>query len=135
MPRTPPPGPISDREDAERAARAFLEALARGDAAALAGFAAERFSFDGDVLSGRESIRRNWRDLLAARLPAAPAAIGALEVLQAPDAAARYGKPPARIAPLVQKGVMVGIGDVGGRTVVLFLARERGRMAVLGMHD
>ena len=87
------------------------------------------------MLSGRESIRRNWRDLLAARLPAAPAAIGALEVLQAPDAAARYGKPPARIAPLVQKGVMVGIGDVGGRTVVLFLARERGRMAVLGMHD
>jgi hypothetical protein len=133
--RTPPPGPISDREDAERAARAFLEALARGDAAALAGFAAERFSFDGEVLSGKESIRRNWRDILAARLPAGPVAVGALEVLQAPDAAARYGKPPARIAPLVQKGVMVGIGDVGGRTVVLFLARERGRMAVLGMHD
>jgi hypothetical protein len=134
-PRPTAPAPLPDREDAERAARAFLEALARGDSAALAGFAAERFSFDGDVLTGKENIRRTWRDLLAARLPSAPAAIGALEVLQAPDAAARYGKPPARIAPLVQKGVMVGIGDVGGRTVVLFLAREHGRMAVLGMHD
>ncbi len=61
--------------------------------------------------------------------------MGALEVLQATDAAARFGKPPARIAPLVRQGVMIAIGDVGGRTVVLFMARERGRMAVLGMHD
>jgi hypothetical protein len=31
--------------------------------------------------------------------------------------------------------VLVAVADVGGRTVVLVLAREGGRMAVVGMHD
>ncbi len=29
----------------------------------------------------------------------------------------------------------IALADVSGRTVVLFVARENGRMAVLGMHD
>jgi hypothetical protein len=124
-----------DAADAERTARAFLEALARGDATGLAQMAADRFSFDGEIQTGREAIRRTWRDLLVARPPAAPPALGALEVLHAPDAQARFGKPPSRLAPLVRQGVTIAIGDVGGRTVVLFVARENGRMAVLGMHD
>jgi hypothetical protein len=61
--------------------------------------------------------------------------VGALELLEAEEAATRFGKPPARLAPLVRRGVTVAIADVGGRTVVLFLAREGSRMAVLGMHD
>jgi hypothetical protein len=125
----------SDAADAERTARNFLAALARGDATALTQAAGEKFSFDGDVQTGREAIRRTWRDLLVARPPAAPPALGALEVLHAPDAQTRFGKPPSRLAPLVRQGVTIAIGDVGGRTVVLFVAREGGRMAVLGMHD
>jgi hypothetical protein len=58
-----------------------------------------------------------------------------VEVLAAADAIARLGKPPARIVPLARPGALVAVGDVGGRPVVLFLAREGGRMAVLGMHD
>ncbi len=61
--------------------------------------------------------------------------MGRIEILQAADAVARLGRPPARIAPLVRPGVLVAVGEVGGRTVVLFLSREAGRMAVLGMHD
>jgi hypothetical protein len=87
------------------------------------------------VLSGREVIRRTWRDLLIGRPEGPPPAVGAVELLEAEDAAARFGKPPARLAPLVRRGVTVAIADVGGRTVVLFVAREGSRMAVLGMHD
>jgi hypothetical protein len=130
-----PNRPLPEHEEAERAARSFLEALARGDASALAAAASDRFSFDGDVQSGREAIRRTWRDLFAARASAPVPAVGSLEILPAQDAAARFGKPPVRLAPLVRSGVLVAVGDVGGRTVVLFVAREGGRMAVLGMHD
>ncbi len=90
----------------------------------------------GSRQAGRDAIRRTWRNLLAARAPAASRpAIGRVEVLSAADATARFGKPPARIAPLARGGVLVVVGEVGGRTVVLFLGREAGRMAVLGMHD
>jgi len=136
----PAPAPtarlLPEREDAERAARLFLDALARGDADALAQAASERFSFDGDVEAGREPIRRTWRNLLASRpRPDAAPRVGSIEVLSTVDAMARFGKPPARIAPLVRPGALVAVADIGGRTVVLFLAREGGRMAVLGMHD
>jgi len=136
--RPPPriPQPVPEREEAERAARAFLDALVRCDAEALALASADRFSFDGDVQAGREPIRRTWRSLLAARAPSAAAPrVGGVEVLSATDATARFGNPPARVAPLARPGALVAVADVGGRTVVLFLAREGGRMAVLGMHD
>jgi hypothetical protein len=128
------PRPLPEREDAERAARAFLEALVARDADALAAASAERFSFDGDAQGGREAVRRTWRTILAGR-EGEPPRIRALEILAAADAIARFGRPPARIAPLARPGVLVAVADVGGRTVVLFLARDGGRMAVLGMHD
>jgi antitoxin (DNA-binding transcriptional repressor) of toxin-antitoxin stability system len=56
-----------------------------------------------------------------------------VEVLAVEVAIARHGNPPARLAPLARPGAFVAIADVGGRTVVLFLARESGRVAVLGM--
>jgi hypothetical protein len=130
--RAPSP---TDREEAERVARAFLEALARGDAQELARAASDPFSFDGNVQAGRENVRGICRELLASRQPGRAPAVGAVEVLHAADAAARYGRPPARLAPLVRDGVLIAIGDVGGRTVVLFVAGEGGRLAVLGMHD
>ncbi|HET7824320.1 MAG TPA: hypothetical protein VFK90_03260, partial [Anaeromyxobacter sp.] len=75
-----------------------------------------------------------WRELLAERSGPAPRVNG-VEVLAAQDAVARYGKPPARVAALARPGVWVAVGDVGGRPVVLFVAREGGRLAVLGIHD
>jgi hypothetical protein len=126
--------PTSERGSAERAARTFLEALAARDADALAQAGSDRFSFDGEPQSGRDAIRRAWRGILAGREGPAPR-VGQIEILEAPDAVTRLGKPPARIAPLVRPGVLVAIADVGGRPVVLFLSREAGRMAVLGMHD
>jgi hypothetical protein len=119
-------------EEAERAARAFLDALVRGDAEALTAAASDRFSFDGEVQSGREAIRRRWRTLLSDRAGAA-ARVGAIQVVPVAEAVARHGKPPARLAGLARPGVLVAIADVGGRTVVLFVAREAGRTAVLGM--
>jgi hypothetical protein len=56
-----------------------------------------------------------------------------VQVVPVAEAIARHGNPPARLAPLVRPGVLVAIADVGGRTVVLFLAREAGRTTVLGM--
>jgi hypothetical protein len=137
---TPPPArraaadPAAERAEAEKVARAFVEALAARDAEALAARAAERFSFDGDTRAGRDAIRAAWRGLLSGR-EGPPPRVGAVEILPVADAVARLGKPPARIAPLARPGALVAVADVGGRPVVLFLAREGGRMAVLGMHD
>jgi hypothetical protein len=137
-----PPGPLPAgekgkgegvAEEAQRAARDFLAALARGDADALAQAAADRFSFDGDVQAGREAIRRTWRNLLAARAPSPAPRVGDVEILPVEIAIARHGAPPPRLAALARAGVLVAIADLGGRTVVLFLARENGRVAVLGM--
>lgn len=126
--------PAVERAQAEKAARAFLDALAASDADALAAAAADRFSFDGDAVAGRDAVRTQWRTLLGARRGPAPR-VGSVEVLASADAVARLGKPPARVAALARPGAWVALGDVGGRAVVLFVAREGGRMAVLGMHD
>jgi hypothetical protein len=132
--RTPPVDPAAERAEAERVAQAFLAALVAGDSGALAAASAERFSFDGDTRAGRDAVRAAWRGILAGR-EGPPPAVQKVEVLTAADAVARLGKPPARVAPLARPGVLVAVADVGGRAVVLFLAREGGRMAVLGMHD
>jgi hypothetical protein len=127
--------PAAERAEAEKVARAFAAALAAGNADALAAAAAaERFSFDGDAVTGRDAVRRTWRSLLALRAAAAPR-VGAVEVLSVQEAVARLGPTPARLAPLTRPGALVALADVGGRPVVLFVAREGGRMAVLGMHD
>ncbi|HEY6097995.1 MAG TPA: hypothetical protein VIW03_01105, partial [Anaeromyxobacter sp.] len=131
---TPPRAAEPEREQAGRIARAFLEALAAGDASKLAEASSERFSFDGEVQSGREAVRRTWRSLLAGR-PGPPPSVNGIEVLAAQEAMARYGKPPSRVAALARAGAWIALGDVGGRPVVLFVARENGRMAVLGIHD
>jgi hypothetical protein len=132
--RAPRADPAAERAEAEKVARAFLVALVARDADALAATSAERFSFDGEPRAGRAAIRAAWRGILAAR-EGPPPSVAEVEILPAADAVARLGKPPARIAPLARPGVLVAVADVGGRPVVLFLAREAGRMAVLGMHD
>lgn len=118
----------------ESAARAFLDALRASNAEALAAASTERFSFDGEIRAGAEAIRRTWREIFARRT-AVPPPLGDVEVLPAAEAVARHGKPPARIAALVRPGVWVAFADLGGRTVVLFVGRDEGRFAVLGMHD
>lgn len=123
-----------ERAQVARAALAFLDALVAGDAAGLAAASAERFSFDGDVRSGKEEIRRTWRALLAGRDPAPRPALLDLELLPAAEAAARLGNPPPRIAALASaKGGWIGIANVSRRPVVLILAREGARWAVVGM--
>jgi hypothetical protein len=135
-PATPPRlrDPAAERAEAEKVAQLFAAALAAGDADALAAAAGERFSFDGNGVTGRDAIRRTWRSLLALRAGPAPR-VGAVEVLTVQEAVARLGPTPARLVPLTRPGALVALADVGGRPVVLFVAREGGRMAVLGMHD
>jgi hypothetical protein len=130
----PPPGP-PEREQAARTALAFLDALLSGNAPALTATAGERFSFDGDVRTGPDAIRHAWREALAARRASGPDRLDDLELLTPPEALLRLGPPPARIAPLTQRGGWVAIANVSGRPVVLFLAREGVRMVVTGMHD
>lgn len=128
------PGAEPERTQVARVALAFLDALVAGDPAVLAAASSERFSFDGDVRAGREEVRRSWRALLAGRDPAARAALLDLEVLPAAEAVTRLGAPPPRLAPLAAvKGAWVAIANVSRRPVVLFLAREGGRITVTGM--
>lgn len=144
VPTTPAPAPARPAEPARaaeperaqvaRAVLAFLDALLGGDAAAVAAASSERFSFDGDVRVGRDEIRRFWRALLADRELSQRGALLDVELLPAADAVARLGPPPARLAPLVgQKGSWVAIANVSRRPVVLFVAREGGRWAVVGI--
>jgi len=123
-----------ERTQVARAALAFLDALVAGDASRLAAASANRFSFDGDVRSGKEEIRLAWRGFLAGRDAAQHASVLDLELLTAADAVSRLGPPPARLAPLAStRGTWVAIANVSRRPVVLFLAREGGRWAVAGM--
>ncbi|MFO0581139.1 MAG: hypothetical protein U0229_02600 [Anaeromyxobacter sp.] len=85
--------------------------------------------------TGPDAVRRAWREALAARRPAAPDRLDDLELLTAAEATQRLGPPPGRIAPVAQRSAWVAIANVSGRPVVLFLAREGGKMAVTGMHD
>jgi hypothetical protein len=137
----PPPPPAQparpsepERAQVARAALAFLDALLAGDATAIAGASSERFSFGGDVRAGREELKRAWRAILADRDPAQRGALLDLELLTGPDAIARLGPPPQRLAPLASaKGVWVAVANVSRRPVILFLVREGGRFAVVGM--
>jgi hypothetical protein len=126
--------PEAERVQVARAALAFLDALLAGDAAAVAAACSERFSFDGDVRSGRDEVRRIWRALLAERAPGQRGALLDLELLPAADAVARLGPPPPRIAPLAAaRGAWIAVANVSRRPVVLFLAREGGRWSVAGI--
>ncbi|HEY6100061.1 MAG TPA: hypothetical protein VIW03_11560, partial [Anaeromyxobacter sp.] len=128
------PGSEAERAQVARAALRFLDALVAGDAAALAAASADRFSFDGQVETGRDAIRRAWKDHLARR-EAPKAALLDLDVRPAADAVARYGPPPARVAPLAARGTWVAFANVSGRAVVLFLARSPAGWTVTGLHD
>ena len=131
----PPARPSEpERKQVARAALAFLDALLASDPAALAAASAERFSFDGDVRAGKDEIRRTWRELLSGRDATPPAVLLDLEILPTSEALSRLGAPPQRLAPLVApKQNWVAIANVSRRPVVLVLAREMGRWAVVGM--
>jgi hypothetical protein len=133
-PAVSPARPGPEREQAARTALAFLDALVAGDASALTAQCAQRFSFDGDVRAGADAVLGGWREALAARRADGADRLLDLEVLPAAEAVVRLGPPPARVAPLAARG-WVGIANVSGRPVVLFLAREGARMVVVGMHD
>jgi len=134
-PAPKPPALPAETEKAQvaRAALRFLDALVAADADALASAGAERFSFDGDVQSGRDAVRRAWRTLLGRR-EAPRAEVLDLDVLPAPEAVARYGAPPPRVAGLAARGAWVAVANVSGRPVVLFLVKDGGRWAIAGMH-
>jgi hypothetical protein len=123
-----------ERSQIARAALAFLDALVAGDAGALAASTAAKFSFDGEVRSGKEEIQRTWRGLLAGRDAADRPALLDLELLPARDALARLGPPPPRLAQLAATpGAWVAVANVSRRPVVLFLVREGARWTVAGM--
>ena len=130
---TPRPAPEPERAQVARTALAFLDALLARDAAALAAASGERFSFDGEVRAGRAEILGRWRALLAPRGEDPRPVLLDLELLPAADAVARLGAPPARIAPLAARGAWVGIANVSGRPVVIFLSRAGARWAVTGI--
>ncbi len=133
-PAVEPISPERDRAQVARTALQFMDALVAGDADALAAASADRFSFDGQIQSGREAVRRAWRALLAQR-EAPPAQLFDLDLAPAAEAIARYGQPPPRVAALAARGTWVAVGNVSGRPVFVFLAREGGRWAVNGIHD
>jgi hypothetical protein len=117
-----------------RAALRFLDALVAGDPDALTAASAERFSFDGQVETGRDTVRREWRTHLDRRAGRAAALLD-LDLRPAADAVARYGPPPARVSSLARPGAWVAVANVSGRAVVLFLVRSGGGWTVAGMHD
>jgi hypothetical protein len=133
-PAAPARTAASDRAQVARAALAFLDALLAGNADALATASTERFSFDGDVRTGKDELRRAWRGFLAARDASKPGALLDLELLPSAEAISRLGSPPARLAPLAgARGSWVAVANVSRRPVVLFLVRDGNRWAVAGI--
>jgi hypothetical protein len=117
-----------------RAALAFLDALLAGDGDALVTASAERFSFDGDLRTGRDEIRRAWLGFLSGRDASGRPVLLDLELLTFAEAIARLGPPPPRLATLAGgRGTWVALANVSRRPVVLFLVRERNRFVVSGI--
>jgi hypothetical protein len=58
-----------------------------------------------------------------------------LELLPAAEASARFGKPPRRIAALVQPGTWVAAANLSGRPTFVFFARQGGTWMATGLHD
>lgn len=57
-----------------------------------------------------------------------------LELLTTPEAVARMGPPPARLAPLATaRGGWVAVANLSQRPLLLFLAREGSRWVVAGI--
>jgi hypothetical protein len=114
------------------AARRFAEAFAAGRAADVAAACAPAFSFDGRVEKGAEAIRARWDEILAGG--EAPLPLLDLAVAPAAEAQARLGKPPRRLAPLLVPGAWVAVANLGGRPLVVVLARQGGGWAATGAH-
>ncbi|HYQ81176.1 MAG TPA: hypothetical protein VEP68_06735 [Anaeromyxobacteraceae bacterium] len=116
------------------AAARFFEALLGRRAADLAALCAPSFSFDGRSAHGADEVRARWQEAVAARDGAAYALLD-LEVLPAAEAVARFGKPPRRVAGLLQPGTWVAAANLSGRPTFVFLARQGGAWVATGMHD
>lgn len=118
---------------AAAAARFFGALLARrpDDLAALS---SSGFSFDGRAARGADEVRRRWSQAVG-RHDGVPYALYDLEVLPATEASARFGKPPRRIAALVQPGTWVAVANLSGRPTFVFFARQGGAWLAIGMHD
>jgi hypothetical protein len=128
------PEPVTERDQALAAALGFVDALLRGDAAALSAASAPLFSFDGELAEGRDLQTRRWREIFASRR-AAGEALRDLIVMPGAEAAGQLGAPPPRVAPLLRPDGWVAVADLSGRPVVLFLTRLGNRFTVAGMHD
>ncbi len=127
------PVPPERAEVAAAAARFFRTLLARR-ADDLAALSSPGFSFDGRAARGADEVRRRWSEAVA-RHDGVPYALYDLEVLPAADASARFGKPPRRIAALVQPGAWVAAANLSGRPTFVFFARQGGAWLATGIHD
>jgi hypothetical protein len=132
--RPAPASPQPERERALRAALDFVDGLTRSDSGRLAALSTSTFSFDGEVVQGRDAQVRRWGEIFAGRT-AAGAEFRDLALLTVPEALAQLGAPPPRLAGLLKPGAWVAIADLSGRPVVIVLVPEGGRIAAAGMHD
>jgi hypothetical protein len=116
------------------AAARFFEALLAGRAADLAALSSPGFSFDGRAARGADEVRARWSEAVARHGGAALAVLD-LELLTAAEAQARFGKPPRRVAGLLQPGTWVAVASLSGRPTFVFLARQGGTWLAIGLHD
>ncbi|HET6923109.1 MAG TPA: hypothetical protein VFI16_08175, partial [Anaeromyxobacteraceae bacterium] len=127
------PAPRARAQVATAAAR-FFEALLARRAGDLAALSSPGFSFDGRAARGAEEVRGRWSEAVA-RHDGATHALLDLELLTAAEASARFGKPPRRIAALVQPGSWVAVANLSGRPTFVFFARLGATWLATGIHD
>lgn len=123
-----------ERAQVAAAAARFFRALLARRAEDLAALSSPGFSFDGRAARGAAEVRRRWFEAMA-RHDGVPYALYDLEVLPAAEASTRFGKPPRRIAALVQPGAWVAAANLSGRPTFVFFARQGGAWLATGMHD
>jgi len=137
-PAASPPAPRADQSTPDRvrvaaAARRFAEALLSRKATEVAALCASSFSFDGRLASGAEQVRARWEEVLAAR-DGVPEALLDLAVMPVPEAQARLGKPPKRLAPLLTPSAWVAVADLSGRALVIVFARQGSGFVATAIH-
>lgn len=130
----PGPSPAPERGQVAAAAVKFFEALLARRAAELAALCAPDFSFDGTAARGAEDVRSRWSEAVASH-DGLVYVLYDLEVLPAAEAAARFGKPPRRVAGLLQPGSWVAVANLSGRPTFVFFARQGPGWVATGLHD
>jgi hypothetical protein len=117
--------PATRESAALQSARAFVAAMGAENPEALLSLCADRFNFDGRVVTGRDEIERIFRWILSRHRPSlAGKQKIKIEILSWAQAQERFGPPPKKFAAAFPTGTLVAAVTFEKRPGFLLFATQ-----------